>query len=134
MFAIFWFDWQYAKGVGYSIGVQARYYYPVIAAHLILMLYGLTSFGWSKKVSNLIRQGLLLFFVGLQLAGIYTLITSYYDLWPLSTLITQASQYKPIFAKGAWWYLWITLYMTSLTLVTYHGLKNAKVIKAKKAR
>lgn len=133
MFAIFWFDWQYAKGVGYSIGVQARYYYPVISAHMILMLYGLTSLGWNNKISNLVRRGVFLFFVGLQLAGIYTLITSYYDLWPLTTFITQASQYKPFFAKGAWWYLWIALYVYAISSVTYYGLKNDKAKKTSKS-
>jgi len=126
MFAIFWFDWQYAKGVGYSIGVQARYYFPVISTQLSIMLYGLLAYSWNKNSQIMISRIVLLFFVALQIAGMYTLLSSYYDLTSISSFITQASQYKPAFAKGNWWYLWGGLYIISILYLTWIGMVGVK--------
>ncbi len=122
IFAIFLADWSHTKKVGYSLGVQARYYFPTISAHLALLLFGFTSLGWNKRVGEWLRKVLVIFFISLHLAGLYTLASSYYDLWPLSTFITQASQYKPFFAKGAWWYLWGGLYLVSLIYLSLKTL------------
>ena len=120
--AIYWFDWQYSKTIGYSIGIQARYFFPTILAHMALLLTGILSLGWNELSRLYLRRGLILLFVWLQLGGLWRLITSYYSVASLSEFITQASQYKPDFAKGSWWYLWIAIYLLSLTYLAYSTL------------
>lgn len=117
--AIYYFDYQYVRAVGYSIGVQARYLFPTISAHMALLMIGILSFTNSKKIQNLLLRGLASFIIWMQLGGIWRLITSYYDVSSLHTFITQASQYKPAFAKGEWWYLWIGLYLLSLVYLAW---------------
>lgn len=121
--ALFWFDWQFYQRTGRSLGMQARYYMPLLVTQMALMLIGLTELGWNERVKEWIRRGLILFFLGLQLTAIYTVASSYYDLSSLSSFITQASQYKPWFAKGNWWYLWITGYLGSIIYLTKQALK-----------
>jgi len=124
--ALFWFDWQFYQEYGRSLGMQARYYMPLLTLQMFLLLHGITSLGFTKKLKKYLRQGLVLFFLSLQLAGIYTLASSYYDLWPINTLISQMSQYKPFFAKGEWWYLWGALYIVSLLTLTHFALFTHK--------
>lgn len=124
--AIYWFDWQYHKDVGYSLGIQARYFFPVILPQMALLLLGLTSYGWSKLTRRVISSLIIIFFLWLQLGGIYRLLTSYYDLNSFSTFITQASQYKPGFAKGSWWYLYLALYLVSCATIFASALRFKK--------
>ena len=112
--AIYYFDWQYTKTVGYSIGVQARYLFPTISAHMAILMVGILSLGWTKKLTVWLERGLLIFIVWMQLGGIWRLITSYYDVSSFQVFVTQVSQYKPWFAKGDWWYLWICGYIISI--------------------
>lgn len=115
--AIYWFDWQYHKDVGYSLGIQARYFFPVILPQMALMLLGLVSFGNSSYTRRLLALVITFFFLWLQIGGIYRLLSSYYDVSSLSTFVTQVSQYKPVFAKGDWWYLYIVLYLASCVTI-----------------
>lgn len=128
--ALFWFDWQFYQAFGRSLGMQARYYMPLLITQMALMLIGLLELGWNKRVKTNICQGLVIFFLGIQLTSLYVQITSYYDIWPLTTLVQQASQYKPFFAKGAWWLLWIILYFIGIrTFVIMSTSKNKKAKK-----
>lgn len=123
--AIYYFDWQYTKAVGYSIGVQARYFFPTISAQMALLMIGILSLGWSARIRIWLRRGLIIFIVWMQLGGLWRLITSYYDVSSVQSFIMQASQYKPWFAKGQWWYLWIGMYLLSLGYLTVIGLKKS---------
>ncbi len=118
---IFYYDYSFAHVVGYSLGIQARYYFPTIVPQLALLLLGLTSFTTNKKLQRIIAISLGTYFIILQIAGIYTILNSYYDLSSMSQLIIKISQYKPIYAKGYYWYLWGILYIYSLIL-------NAKLL------
>lgn len=111
---IFWYDWQHTKQNGYSLGIQARYFFPTIVAHLSILLTGIMSLTSNLKFQSWLRTGLVLLFTWLQLGGIWRIITIYYPGKNLSELITMASQYKPVLIKGEWWYLWITIYLVSL--------------------
>jgi hypothetical protein len=124
--AIYYFDWQYTKAVGYSIGVQARYFFPTISAQMALLMIGILSLGWTARVRIWLRRGLVLFIVWMQLGGLWRLITSYYDVSSVQSFITQASQYKPWFVKGEWWYLWIGLYIASILYLTWMGMVGIK--------
>lgn len=120
---IYWFDWQFTQKIGYSLGVQARYFFPTISAQMALLMIGILSLGWNESIRIWLGRALVVFIVWMQLGGLWRLITSYYDVSSVQTFITQASQYKPWFAKGDWWYLWGALYLSSLTYLSWQGLK-----------
>jgi len=113
--AIYWADWVHHKNLGYSMGIQARYFFPTINAHIALLMTGILSLGWSSRIRLWLRRGLVFLFFWLQLGGLWRLLTSYYSLSSLPEFITQISQYKPFYLKGDWWYLWGIIYLVSLT-------------------
>lgn len=113
--ALFWFDWQFFQEYGRSLGLQARYYLPLLSLQLALIYMGLLELAWTKKLKKMVGIMLVVGFLILHIAGLYTQLKSYYDLVPLSLLIQEISQYKPFFAKDNWWYLWSTLYLFGLT-------------------
>lgn len=127
---IFWYDWQHTKITGYSLGIQARYFFPTIVAHMALLMTGIISLGWTPYIRKGLRQALVILFLWLQLGGIWRIISIYYPALSLEGIILQASQYKPDFAKGNWWYLWGSIYLYSLSyLVTTTLSTNLKRIK-----
>ena len=132
---IFWYDWQHTKQNGYSLGIQARYFFPTIVAHMTILITGITSIGWNSKIRKLLRQSLVLFFAWLQLGGIWHLISIYYPGPKLSDYLTQFSQYKPMMAKGEWWYLWIGIYMVSFVYLVktllFPGMSGEKLPRQK---
>lgn len=129
--AIFWYDYQHFKLNGYSLGIQARYFFPSIMAHLSLLILGIVSLAWNSKIRLVLRVVLLGIFIWLQLGGIYRLISVYYDTSAAATLITQASQYKPLYLKGNWWYLWSGVYAISLITLARISLSLGKPLKVK---
>jgi len=122
--AIFWFDWQFYQEYGRSLGLQARYYYPLLLTQLFIFVQGLLEFGWNKRVKEYIKVGIIFFFLSLHFVGLYTQLSSYYDLWPIQTFINQISQYKPFFAKGYWWLLWTPMYIIGIITLTIWTLKH----------
>ena len=130
IFAIFWFDWTFVRANAIQVAVQARYYFPMLVAHLTILYAGLMGFFTSEKYRILVTKILIVFFIGLQLAGIYTIAKSYYDLSSIHTLFIQASQYKPLFAKGIMWWIWGGLYLVGLGNILYQTMRaksNASV-------
>ncbi len=116
--ALMWFDWQFYQMLGRSLGLQARYYMPLLITQMLFVLYGLTSLFKVSKLSHYVSIGLLLFFASMYLAGIFVQLSGYYDLTSLNIFIDQLSQYKPWYAKGQWWYLWfITMFIAMITLI-----------------
>lgn len=126
--ALFWFDWQFYQQFGRSLGLQARYYMPLLVTQMSLILMGLTNLGWNVSSGEWIRRSIIIFFLGLQLTSFYVQLRSYYDFTSLQVFIDQISQYKPFFAKGDWWHLWFPLYFTGIITSTIFALKS----KAKK--
>lgn len=122
--ALGWFDWQFYQEYGRSLGLQPRYYLPLLISQMYLFYLGLESLGWNKQAKEWIRRFVIFFFLGLQLTSFYTQLKSYYDVYPLNTLIHQISQYKPFFAKGAWWYLWFPIYFASTIYIAIFTLKS----------
>ena len=121
---IFWYDWQHTKMNGYSLGIQARYFFPTIVAHMTILMTGIISLGWNTASRKWLRRILILLFIWLQLGGIWRIITIYYPGLSLSEIISQASQYKPIFAKGNWWYLWGGIYLVSIFYLFKNSLSS----------
>ncbi|MEI8232347.1 MAG: DUF2142 domain-containing protein [bacterium] len=126
---IFWYDWQHMKINGYSLGIQARYFFPTIAAHMTILLTGIISLGWNGWSRKWLRRVLILLFLWLQIGGIWRIITIYYPGFSLPELVSQASQYKPIFAKGNWWYIWAAAYIGSLLYLLKSSLFPGTVAK-----
>lgn len=130
--SIFWADYQHHKNVGYSLGIQARYFFPTIIAHLTLLQTGIISLGWNARIRTFLRRALILFFVWLQLGAVWHILTIYYDTSSINMLIAQLSQYKPAFAKGNWWYLWGSLYLASMIYLLFISLKKSPNVGKKK--
>ncbi len=126
---IFWYDWQHTKQNGYSLGIQARYFFPTIVAHMSILLTGIMSLTSNLKVQSWLRTGLVLLFTWLQLGGIWRVISIYYPGTNLSEIITMASQYKPELIKGEWWYVWILIYLVSLLYLVKNVLIEHKPVK-----
>lgn len=124
--ALLWFDWQFFQRYGRSLGLQSRYYMPLLITQLATILYGLRSLSSNERIREWVRRGVIIFFLGLQLTSLYTQLSSYYDFTSLSVFIDQLSQYKPYYAKGSWWYLWFTLYFVGIISTTYSSLKKGK--------
>jgi hypothetical protein len=122
--AIFVFDWMYIRSHGVQVAVQARYYFPVFTALMALLYMGLLGFSASERYRRVVSQALVSFFIVLQLGGIYTIAKSYYDLSSVGSLFTQASQYKPLFAKGATWWIWSTMYLAGLGVILRQTFKK----------
>lgn len=125
--AIFWADWQHHKNVGYSIGIQARYFFPTLVAHLSLLMTGILSFGWSGRVRLWLRRGLIILFTWLQLGGLWRLLTAYYDTDTLSHFVIEVSQYKPWFVKGSYVYVELALYTLALSFLFYTVWRRGRV-------
>lgn len=94
--ALFFWDWQQVRSVGFPFGIQGRYYFPTLVPHLILLIIGLKQI-WSGLVTLLNY-----WFIALNWIAFYWVTASYYDANNFNNFIIQASQYKPWFAKGLW--------------------------------
>lgn len=102
--ALFFWDWQHVRNVGFPFGIQGRYYFPVIVPHLVLLVIGVKTL-WLKLLLPL-----NLWFIALNWIGFYVVVSSYYDTGNFKTFIIQASQYKPFFAKGGYLIVSLGLY------------------------
>lgn len=122
--AIFMFDWFYIRSHGVQVAVQARYYFPMLTAHMTLLLAGIMGFTSNNKIQMYSSKLILGFFILLQLAGIYTIAKSYFDLSSIQSLFIQASQYKPLFAKGGMWWIWSTVYALGIGYAAYQVIKK----------
>jgi len=140
-------DWTFFRKNGFSFGIQGRYYFPVIASHMILLFVGIQSLvqvigGLLEKLTKkkitpyllpLTSYLLSIWFVILNFIALYTVAKSYYDVTSFKSFIIQASQYKPFFAKGWWLASSLVLYLAvSLSLLWYLGKLVIKGIKHEK--
>ena len=115
--AISFYDWMSWYTQKYQLGVQGRYFFPVISIHMLLLLIGWRALfpqKWRLKLWGTLLLGLLMIF--LNLYGLYTVAKTYYDLSSLSTFIIQASQYKPWFLKGIYLCILILIYFMTITV------------------
>jgi len=114
-------DWNFTRENGFPFGFQGRYYFPVIASHMILLVLGIKALlPW--RWMNLV---LIVWFVGLNWIGLYVVASSYYDVSDWQSFIIQASQYKPWFAKG-WWLIMTLVGVLASNLVFLNKLRHAR--------
>lgn len=114
--SISFYDWLSWHSSGYQLGVQGRYFFPVISVHMIVLLLG-----WEKllllfipRLRNLGLKILGTFMMLLNLIGVWTISKTYYDLSSFSKFISQASQYKPWFFKGIF-----LIYLICISVIVY---------------
>ncbi len=93
-----WYSWYTTK---YQLGIQGRYYFPVISSHMVIIMIGWYSlFSWTKKLRNISVLFLEISMITLNFVALYTISVTYYSLSTFGVFIRQVSQYKPWFVKG----------------------------------
>lgn len=112
-----WYSWYTTK---YQLGIQGRYYFPLITSHMIILLIGwYTLFSWSKKLRNLLVLLLEISMIFLNFIALYTVSVTYYNLNSFNVFIKQVSQYKPWFVKGPVLFLVFILLLLAVAKVIY---------------
>jgi hypothetical protein len=132
--AVTFWDWQFRRSYGFSFGIQGRYFFPVIVAHMALLMIGISSFvsfvyqklfsRFPIKTCNAVLSGmtmLVIWWIILHSIALWTVATSYYDVSSWQSFVIQASQYKPWIFKGGWWIVWIfaTVGSTAMFAINY---------------
>lgn len=127
-FGLMLWDWNHVKNVGFPFGFQGRYYFPVIASHLILLTFGIKEFFglFGEKIARYSLLILSIWFIILGGIGLYTMAQSYYDVANFKNFIIQASQYKPFFAKSWWLTSALGLYLAGCIGLIWRLIKYEK--------
>jgi len=116
------FDWYFIRGHGFSFGIQGRYFFPTIIAHISLVFVGLLAIA-PKSLKKWVAAALVLGVLFFNYFSLYWVALHYYDLGSLDTFIIQASQYKPEIFKGLGVVLVLVLSITSMTFFLYDYIK-----------
>lgn len=116
------FDWFFIRGHGFSFGIQGRYFFPTIIAHISLVFVGLVVLP-PKSFKKWIAATLVFITVIFNYFSLFWVASHYYDLESLNMFIIQASQYKPEIFKGFGIILVLLLAITSLALFLYEYIK-----------
>ncbi len=99
--AIVVYDWLSWFQSGFQLGVQGRYFFPLISIHMIIIMLGWVSLipnRRSLRDAGLKFLGLLM--IILNAYAFYFFSSIYYNVLSLQKFIIQASQYKPWIIKG----------------------------------
>lgn len=124
-FGVTYYNYLFSLGSGFSFGIQGRYFFPVVVAHMALILVGVITlvpsrykkaYIWAIKLLGL---GMII----LTFIALYTIAGSYYDLSSMNNFIVQGSQYKPWFYKGNWLIFWLVGYLLATFLLMREYLK-----------
>lgn len=108
-------DFDVFRKRGFSHGIQGRYFFPTIGAHLGLLLIGwsnLVGRRWRLKWSSLLA-GIM---IGAHLVSWWTIARSYYSLDSVGVFFVQLSQYKPDYFKYPYSLIWLGVYILILSL------------------
>ena len=117
IFSILLWDYALIRSIGFSHGLQGRYFFPTIAAHFGLFLTGFITI-FPKKLRNHAGLALSFYIIFMHLISLKTIVSIYYQTAPISSLFMQMSQYKPLLFKHPFSIIWLTLYFIFLTLFT----------------
>ena len=93
------FDWFFIRGHGFSFGIQGRYFFPTIIAHLGLVFVGLLVL-FPKSFKKWVAAMLVIATVLFNYFSLFWVASHYYDVGSLNTFIIQTSQYKPEIFKS----------------------------------
>ncbi len=108
-------DYLFENLYGYSFGIQGRYYFPLVIAHIALILIGVKSIlkYVFKSFLKYVFFILILFMIIFNDISLLHVSTSYYSTASLSEFIIHASQFKPVIFKG-----YMMLLILGLALLT----------------
>lgn len=127
--AISYYDWLSWYTSHFPLGVQGRYFFPLISSQMVILLLGWQAIFpnkwqlWGKKILGLLM-------ISLYFYALYTIAKTYYDISNFGNFLLQASQYKPWFFKdvylsGIWITFFITIILFLLEYIRYpHEEKN----------
>jgi len=110
------FDYLFIKSYGFSFGFQGRYFFPVISAHMGLLLMGIKTLFSTFKIPGRFMKWLGIAMIGLHIYAHYLVSVSYYAAPTLRQAFRFASQYKPALFKSPY------LEVASVFLLLLYGL------------
>lgn len=122
------YDYLFTTWHGFSLGLQGRYFFPTIVAHLAILLLG-----WyyllpkAHKTFGLKIIGFAM--IGLHFYAQIFVVTSYFDTGSLRTFFTQASQYKPWFFKSPLLEMLVFIYLLTFLYFVIKYFKAATKLK-----
>lgn len=110
----------------FSFGIQGRYFFPLVVAHLAILIIGFKEFFdvIFKNYSKYVMFAIVALFIVFNDLSLFHVASSYYSTSSLISFLIQASQYKPDIFKGS-----VLLSVISLSLAT-QVLYVAKLIKS----
>lgn len=115
--AISVYDWLSWYKSGFQLGVQGRYFFPLISFQMLMFILGWTTLlpnNWNiKQYALKILAGIMMIF---NLYALYFVSSSYYDVSSMQRFITQASQYKPWIVKGLCFELLLLMTLSALMI------------------
>lgn len=120
--AITLWDYDMVRKNGFSHGLQGRYFFPTLGAHMGLFMIGtlgLVKVGWRKWAG----LSLALFIIGVHLASLWTIASVYYDLDTVRSFFTQLSQYEPWYFKYPFALVWLALFWLALFTLIMNLIK-----------
>lgn len=113
--ALTWWDYDGVRKNGFSHGLQGRYFFSVLVAHMFLLLVG-----WLALVPEAYRRLVAkcsgLGFISMHMVSWWVLMQAYYQTDSVRILFQQMSQYKPAFLKYPYALIWIGLYAAIIIL------------------
>ncbi|KKS86298.1 MAG: hypothetical protein UV59_C0001G0021 [Candidatus Gottesmanbacteria bacterium GW2011_GWA1_43_11] len=119
------YDYLFTQTYGFSFGFQGRYFFPVISAHMALLLIGIKTLFSTFKISMKFLKCLGLAMIGLHFYAHYFVSASYYAAVTLGQSFRFASQYKPLFFKSPY------LEIISILLLILYGLFSYKFLQVR---
>ncbi len=121
------YDWLSWYKSGFQLGVQGRYFFPLISVQMLTIIVGFRQLmpeKWKLRNRSILILCVLMFIFNLY--GLYTIAKSYFDVSNLQRFLIQVSQYKPYFAKAPFIITSFFLYVVSLIIFLYKFIKFPK--------
>ena len=110
---IYLYDWLETVRTKYHLGVQGRYFFPLLVSQMILIFQGFRAlFSFTASLKSCLVKLLAVLMVIFHWYALLVVSASYYDLSSIRMFIVQASQYKPWFFKGGFLFSLIALAMS----------------------
>ena len=120
-------DYIFFIGHGFSFGIQGRYFFPLVIAHVAILLMGFWQL-FKIFLKNYAKLGLVtlaFLMIVFNDLSLFHIAGSYYDTSSLEIFIAQASQYKPLFVKSNTILFTLTLNIGFQLLLIFYLIKNA---------
>lgn len=117
-----WWDYLTINSMGFSQGLQGRYFFPTIVAHMSLFLIGLSYINTNYQIQVSISA--LLIMISAHFISWIVLITTYYSTNDWHQFFIQLSQYKPSVVKYPCSIIWFSSYFGIVGYFLYNLIKN----------